>query len=113
MTAATRTLSLTNPIGGATSPYNDAHIAQRWGIEDNVVSMWYGEMTFTDGGLGSEYTFASKTDDGSVWWIDLDNDGKFEAPDNGGGKNELVLDNNFYQGPTGASGRPTSPARRA
>jgi hypothetical protein len=100
----TRTNILTGPIGGPTAPYNDAHIATRFGIEDNVVSMWYGEMTFTDGGLGNEYTFASKTDDGSVWWVDIDNDGKFESPDNGGGKNELVLDNNFYQGPTGASG---------
>ena len=99
-----QTLTLNGPIGGAGSEYNDAFIQTRWGIQDNVVSMWYGEMTFTDGGLGNEYTFASKTDDGSVWWIDLDQNGKFELT-NSKGANEQVLANSFYQGPTAASGR--------
>jgi hypothetical protein len=96
-----QTLSLEGPLAG----YDDAFIQTRWGQQDNVVAMWYGEMDFKSAaGTGNQYTFASKTDDGSTWWIDLDNDGKFERGDNGSGVSELVLNNNFYQGPTARRG---------
>ena len=76
-------------------------IGPRWGRQDSVAALWYGEATFTtssDPFQGDTYTFASLSDDGSTVWIDLDNDGKFESPDNGSGVNEYIVNNNGDHG---------------
>jgi hypothetical protein len=89
-------------------------IGARWGRVDTVAAGWFGEWTFSGGAAHSnQYTFASKSDDGSAIWIDLDNDGRFE----GGGRrandgttpNEMILDNNDYQGDEAFSSLRTVP----
>ncbi|MEX2138446.1 MAG: PEP-CTERM sorting domain-containing protein [Pirellulales bacterium] len=89
-------------------------IGARWGRVDQVAAGWFGEWTFTGGAAhGNNYTFASQSDDGSAIWIDLDKDGTFE----GGGRrrndgttpNEMVLDNNDYQGDEAFSSLRTIP----
>ena len=87
------------PLTGPLANMNDANtFIPVWGDGDSVAALWFGEMTFTtDGASGNTYTFASNTDDGSTWWIDLNDDGQF-------GAGEMVLDNNVYQGPTARAG---------
>jgi hypothetical protein len=89
-------------------------IGDRWGRVDTVAAGWFGEWTFSAGAAhGNQYTFASQSDDGSAIWIDLDNDGVFE----GGGRrvndgttpNEMILDNNDYQGDEAFSSLRTIP----
>jgi hypothetical protein len=89
----------TNAIAGL----NGAAAQTRYGAQDNLEVMWFGDMTFTTSPTtGNVYTFASNTDDGSTWWIDLDDDGKFTAE-------ERVLDNNAYQTATIRRGVATVP----
>ena len=65
---------------------------------DNIGGVWYGRMTI--GGASplpasTNITLATASDDGTVWWVDLNGNGVFES-----GAGELIVNNNFYQGTT-------------
>ncbi|MEX2140550.1 MAG: PA14 domain-containing protein [Pirellulales bacterium] len=52
--------------------------------------MWTGLMNVTENG---NHFFQTRSDDGSVFWVDLNRDGTF-------GAGELIVNSNFDQGPT-------------
>jgi hypothetical protein len=54
--------------------------------------LWTGWFDVSKDGPG-EYTFGTESDDGSVLYLDLNDDGEFTSPD------ELVVDNNLEQPP--------------
>lgn len=54
---------------------------------DSFAVLWTGWLDVRVLGTGS-YTFGTRSDDGSMVWLDLDNDGRFDGP------GERVVDNN-------------------
>lgn len=67
---------------------------------DNISILWEGWFDVAADGQGA-YTFATASDDGSVVYMDLNDDGDFADA------GELIVDNNFYQGNTMRSGTVT------
>ncbi|MEM7392136.1 MAG: PA14 domain-containing protein, partial [Verrucomicrobiota bacterium] len=67
--------------------------------------LWRGAMDLTRAPTGT-YTFGTASDDGSVMYIDLNNDGDFADP------GELVVDNNGNHGRTELMGTATLDQRR-
>ena len=70
---------------------------------ENFSMLWRGWLDVSVDGAG-EYTFGTSSDDGSVIYIDLNNDGDF------GDTGELVVDNNFLQVITARVGTAKLPA---
>ena len=46
---------------------------------DNIGGLWYGKLRIGNSGYlkAGNITFATRSDDGSVLWIDMDEDGDF------------------------------------
>jgi len=65
---------------------------------DNFSVLWAGQLNVA-AGKGGNWAFGTNSDDGSVVWIDLNNNGIFEQT-----SGELIVNNNFFQGPTARSG---------
>ena len=64
---------------------------------DHFTVLWEGWFDVTKDGHGV-YTFGTSSDDGSVLYLDLNNDGNFTSPD------ERIVNNNNYQGDTARTG---------
>jgi len=69
------------------------------GCPVNFTAAWTGTVHVPTTGV---YTLGTNSDDGSTWWVDLDGDGKFSH--NGAGGDEMIVNNNYYQGPTTRTG---------
>jgi len=76
---------------------------------DNIGGVWFGKMNIGVGGsplpANSVISLATGSDDGSVFWVDINNNGVFES-----GAGELIVNNNFYQGTTWRGGLINLPA---
>jgi hypothetical protein len=79
-----------------TTPYLDYYVVANGGtIPANFSASWTGSITIPATGT---YTLGTSSGDGSVWWIDKDGDGSFSH--NGAAGDELIVNNNRYQGNT-------------
>ena len=60
---------------------------------DNIGGLWYGKLRIGNSGYlkAGNITFATRSDDGSVLWIDMDEDGDFSKTGLNG--SELIVDN--------------------
>jgi len=73
---------------------------------DNIGGLWYGKMNIGGSSplpANSDITLATGSDDGSVFWVDANRNGVYEA-------SELVVNNNYYQGTTWRGGLINLPA---
>ncbi|HEV8606105.1 MAG TPA: PA14 domain-containing protein [Tepidisphaeraceae bacterium] len=70
--------------------------------DDNFSVLWSGNLTVSAANAG-QWVFGTRSDDGSVIYIDKNNNGIFEKTADPG-TNELIVDNNFFQGPTSRAG---------
>ncbi|MCL4204010.1 MAG: autotransporter-associated beta strand repeat-containing protein, partial [Pirellulaceae bacterium] len=73
---------------------------------DYFLGMWEGEIHIepTD---PLTWSFGTRSDDGSCFWIDLDQDGVFSTTGRWG--NERIVNSNFLQGSTSRTGNATFP----
>ncbi len=76
---------------------------------DQFAVLYHGRLNISADNAGV-YTFGTVSDDGTTLWIDLDHDGKFEYSTDPA-TNELIVNNNVYQGPTRRSNNSTTPVR--
>ena len=83
-------------VNGNTGPYSTATLGAQYkgGSQSNISTLTLGQMNVTQAGT---YTFGSRSDDGSVVYIDLNKNGSFDS-------NELIVNNNFDQGYTNRQG---------
>jgi len=75
---------------------------------DNIGGLWFGQMTIGGSSplpASTNITLGTGSDDGSVWWVDLNGNGVFES-----GAGELIVNNNYYQGTTWRYGTLNVPA---
>lgn len=70
-------------------------IAYQGGNQNNIETLTTGKLTISSGG---DYTFGTRSDDGSVLYIDLNNDSVFDPA------SEMVVNNNNFQGYTNRVG---------
>ncbi len=82
------------------SPFVDVRTISRGAVtdDDNFSQLVSGNLHVTAANAGQWY-FATRSDDGSVIWIDRNHNGIYENTGDPA-TTELVVDNNEYQGPT-------------
>lgn len=97
-----------NPFEGALAPISTLHeytptedwvwtgglSKGSWG-EENYLGSWEGVLLIEE---SDTYSFGTKSDDGSVLYIDLNEDGDYEDA------GELIVNNNYFQGATARTG---------
>ena len=88
-----------------TSPINYSNNFALPGLSngDTFSLLWQGYFDASEEGAG-DYTFGTSSDDGSVIYLDLNNDGDFADP------GELVVDNRGYHAPQERKGTVALPA---